>query len=92
MLLPLLGLLFTISCKDRMAHTMAFVIQVMEDWLEQEIVQWVHHDGSSNDSLHHEWTLYHRATCCSMSTDKVRTVYFINNYTHTNVISFNLAK
>ena len=25
---------------------MAFVTPVMEDWLEWEIVQWVHHEGS----------------------------------------------
>ena len=25
---------------------MAFVIPVVENWLEQEIAQWVHHEGS----------------------------------------------
>ena len=27
---------------DRIAHTTAFVIPVVEHWLEREIVQWVH--------------------------------------------------
>ena len=31
---------------DRIAHTTAFVTPVVEHWLEQEIAQWVHHDGS----------------------------------------------
>ena len=30
---------------DRIAHTMAFVAPVVEHWLEQEITQWVHHEG-----------------------------------------------
>ena len=28
------------------AHTMAFVTPVEEHWLEREIAQWVHHEGS----------------------------------------------
>ena len=53
---PLLrhGLLFLISSKgsfictipDRIAHTTAFVTPVMVLWLEWEIAQWVHHEGS----------------------------------------------
>ena len=31
---------------DRVAHTIAFVTPVMENWLEREIVQWIHHEGS----------------------------------------------
>ena len=31
---------------DRIAHTTAFVIPGVEHWLEQEIPQWVHHEGS----------------------------------------------
>ena len=31
---------------DRIKHTTAFVTPVVEHWLEQEIVQWVHHEGS----------------------------------------------
>ena len=31
---------------DRITHTAAFVMPVVEHWLEQEIVQWVHHEGS----------------------------------------------
>ena len=52
--LPPHGLLFPISYKgsfictipDRIAHTTAFVIPVVEHWLEREITQWVHHEGS----------------------------------------------
>ena len=31
---------------DRMTHTTAFVTPVIEHWLEWEIAQWVHHEGS----------------------------------------------
>ena len=46
-LLPLRGLGF-LKCTipDRIAHTMAFVIPVVEHWLEQDIAEWVHHEGS----------------------------------------------
>ena len=44
---PLLphGLLFQIST-DRIAHTTSFVTPVVEHWVEREITQWVHHEGS----------------------------------------------
>ena len=31
---------------DKITHTMAFVTPVVEHWLEREIAQWVHHEGS----------------------------------------------
>ena len=31
---------------DRIAHTTAFATQLVEHWLEREIGQWVHHEGS----------------------------------------------
>ena len=31
---------------DRITHTTAFVTPVVEHWLEQEIAQWIHHEGS----------------------------------------------
>ena len=40
---------------DRIAHTTAFVIPVVEHWLEWEKAQWVHHmKDVSNDPSHHE--------------------------------------
>ena len=52
-LLALHELLFPISKGSficiipvRIAHTMAVVTPAMEPWLEQEIAQWVHHEGS----------------------------------------------
>ena len=65
-LLPLQGLFFLISSKgsfymhhptERTAHTTAFVIQVIEQWLEQEIAQW----DRSDDPSHHEQTLLPRS-------------------------------
>ena len=52
--LPPHGLLFPISSKgsficiipNRIPHTTAFVTPVVEHWLEREIAQWVHHEGS----------------------------------------------
>ena len=55
-LLQLHGLLFSISRKgyfymhhptDRIAHTMTFVTPVMEHWLELELAQLVHLEGST---------------------------------------------
>ena len=31
---------------DRMAHNTTLVTPVVEHWLEREIAQWVHHEGS----------------------------------------------
>ena len=31
---------------DRIAYTTPFVAPVVEHWLEREITQWVHHEGS----------------------------------------------
>ena len=43
---------------DRIAHTTAFVIPVVEHWLEREIAQWVHTmKDRSDDPSHHERTL-----------------------------------
>ena len=33
-------------CDSSIPHTTAFVTPVMEHWLEREIAQWVHHEGS----------------------------------------------
>ena len=53
--LPLHGLLLPISNffyfvfiipTDRITHTTAFLTPVVEHWLEREIGQWVHHEGS----------------------------------------------
>ena len=44
--------------RDRITHTTAFVTPVVEHWLEQEIAQWVHQEGSirrphKQDSTYH---------------------------------------
>ena len=52
--LPPHRLLFPINSKasficiipDRIAHTTVFITQVVEHWLEREIAQCVHHEGS----------------------------------------------
>ena len=46
---------------DRITHTTAFVTPVVEHWLEQEIAQWVHHEGSIRRPIHHERTLLPRS-------------------------------
>ena len=52
---PFNGLLFWIISRgslhasfhtDRIMHTMDFVTLIVEHWLEQEIAQWVHYEGS----------------------------------------------
>ena len=37
------GIFYMYYPTDRVAHTRAFVIPVVEHWLEQEIARWVHH-------------------------------------------------
>ena len=48
--LPPHGLLFPISSMGSfmciIPHTMTFVTPVVEHWLEREIAQWVHYEGS----------------------------------------------
>ena len=47
---------------DRIAHTTAFGIPVVEHWLEGETVQWVHSmKDRSDDPSHHEQTLLPRS-------------------------------
>ena len=47
---------------DRIAHTTAFVIPVVEHWLEREIAQWVHPmKDRSDDPSHHERMLFPRS-------------------------------
>ena len=47
---------------DRIAHTTAFLTQVVEHWLEREIAQWAHPmKDRSDDPLHHERTLLPRS-------------------------------
>ena len=36
---------FICTIPERIAHTMAFVIPLVEHWLKWEIAQWVHHNG-----------------------------------------------
>ena len=40
------GLFYMHHPTDRITHTTAFVTPVVEHWLEREIAQWVHHEGS----------------------------------------------
>ena len=40
------GIFYMHHSTDRTVHTTAFVAPVMEHWLEREIAQWVHHEGS----------------------------------------------
>ena len=49
---------------DRIAHTTAFVTPVVEHWLEREIAQWVHHEGSIQEPIIPWVNAYYRATPC----------------------------
>ena len=47
---------------DGTTHTTAFVIPVVDHWLEREIAQWVHPTKDrSDDPSHHERTLLPRS-------------------------------
>ena len=77
---PLHGLLFLISSigsfymhhpTERIPHaTHSLDNPVVEQWLEWEIAQWVHHEGSIQQSLDYDRMLYRRATSCSMVISK----------------------
>ena len=44
---PLLSLRGSFICTiPQVAHTTAFVIPILDQWLELEIAQWVHHEES----------------------------------------------
>ena len=45
---------------DRMTHTTAFLTPVVEHWLEREIAQWIHHEGSIHRTMSER--SYHGAT------------------------------
>ena len=53
--------------KDRIAHITAFVTPVVEHWLEREIAQWVHHEGSNRRIMSE--SSYHGATSRSLNTN-----------------------
>ena len=40
------GFIYMHHPTDKITHTTAFVKPVVEHWLEREIAQWVHHEGS----------------------------------------------
>ena len=54
-----IGLFYMHHPADMLAHTMAFVISVLEHWLEREIAQWVPHEGSVRILLtYHQIVIY----------------------------------
>ena len=58
---------------DRIAHTTAFVIPVVENWLEREIAQWVHPmKDRSDDPSHHERTLLPRSYISLLTEAEVK--------------------
>ena len=79
--LPPHRLLFPISSKGcflciiphRITHTTAFVTPVVEHWLEREIAQWIHHEGSIRRHIEPGANTYHGPTSCSViaANDKV---------------------
>ena len=51
---------------DKLTHTTAFVTPVVEHWLEREIAQLVHHEGSTHRTMSKR--SYHGATSRSPAT------------------------
>ena len=47
---------------DRIVHTKAFVIPVVELWVKREIDQWVHREGSIRRPIPHERPLCYATT------------------------------
>ena len=77
---------------DRMTHTMAFVIPVMDHWLEREIAQWVHPmKDRSDDPSHHERRSYKRKEGNALFNDAVsildlKLCGFRHMVTHTQIM------
>ena len=85
-LLPPHGLLFSINSKgsfictiqDRITQSTAFVTPVVENWLEQEIAQWVHPmKDRSDDPSHHERTVLPRSYISLPPLSKVQTSHMM---------------
>ena len=59
-----MGYSFRLFCMhhptDRITHTTVFVKPVMEHWLERQIAQWVHHEGSIRRLIAPSLILVHR--------------------------------
>ena len=60
---------------DRIAHTTAFVIPVVEHWLEREIAQWVHLERSIRRPITPWANSYHGATSRSHLTHFILRLY-----------------
>ena len=62
---------------DRIAHTTAFVVPVVEHWVEREIAQWIHPmKDRSDDPSHHERTLLPRSYISLLNAMKEWNVSF----------------
>ena len=69
---------------DRIKYTTAFVTPVVEHWLEREIAQWAHHEGSIHCTMTEHY--YHRATSRSVF-DKV--LILTAEHNHKTILKFN---
>ena len=72
---------------DKIAHTSAFVILVVEHWLEREIAQWVHHEGSIRRHFLKCVDMYKYMYKCS-NIKKSRFTSCFDLFSHTHVFSF----
>ena len=81
-------LLFLISSKffymhhstDRITHTTTFVTPVVEHWLEWEIAQWVHHEGSIRRPI----APWENALTMTVSLDASYSIFILSWLKHTH--------
>ena len=70
---------------DRIAHTTAFVTPVVEHWLEQEIAQWIHHEGSTRHTAH-KFTVFNTESVSGLFADLVSGACNGNYVIHSSVL------
>ena len=66
---------------DRITYTSAFVMPVVEHWLEREIAQWVHHEGSISLTMTTTTLLIHASTTTTTAATTATTTVTITTET-----------
>ena len=65
---------------------MAFVTPVVEHWLEREIAQWVHHEGSIRRPIERKEGVHPSHSTCNIQVHALCELMGTDAYTHTGII------
>ena len=73
---------------DRITHTTAFVTPVVEHWLEREIAQWVHHEGSIRQPIAPRQTSHEAEMSVQISVLNINLEISKNNFDYFQIEYF----